>query len=184
MADAWLGAKTGIERSKLNINELSTAYNAIYAARMSQKFLRHSWLAIAAPFFAASIIRAADSHWKSAAVLFCIGVSLVLVECVVVLRLRIRNPLYRLRNLKTDQVEAVRELDQFQAGVSGFCANIVSSCVAFKDLLSKEEIRLLQGPVSMTNVAERRRFRQKLKREEKDLCELLSEFRGFFYVPD
>lgn len=151
---------------------------------MSQKFLRHSWLAIAAPFFAASIIRAADSHWKSATVLFCIGTALILVELVVVLRMRLRNPFYRLRNFKTDQVDAIRELEKFQADLSGFCAKIVSDCLSFRNLLSVEEGKLLRQPASMTDIGERRRIRRQLKEAEKDLCDLLSEFRGFFYIPD
>jgi hypothetical protein len=151
---------------------------------MSQRFLRHSWLAISAPFFALAIGRFADGNWKSATLLACIGIALVGIEVFVVLRMRLRNPFYRLRNYKTDSPVLADELRRFQGEVSGYSAQIAQEATEYAHLIMGDELQVVHEPASRASIGERRRRRQRLRSAEKELCDLLSEFRGFFYIPD
>jgi hypothetical protein len=155
-----------------------------YAPAMSRKFLRHSWLAIAAPFFAGGIIRAADSHWQSATILFGIGVSLVVVELVIVMRVRLRNPLYRLRAFKSDYISDIDELTEFVGKVNGFQAALIPEIRKLGDVLQANQDKVKLRTVQPAYVAEERKARKEIKRIEQEICDLFSEFRGFFFVPD
>ena len=147
---------------------------------MSPRFLRHSWLAIAAPFFAGSIIRAADSHWQSALVLSGIGVILVSVELFIVLRIRVRNPFYRLKDFKTDRAEVARELSHISVQLSGYAEALNQACVLLSSVLN-QEVDMVAGSA---NIAAKRQLRKTIRERELDMCKLMSEFRGFFYVSD
>jgi hypothetical protein len=151
---------------------------------MSGKFLRHSWLAIAAPFVAGSIIRAADSHWRSAVILLGIGVALVLVELVVVMRVRLRNPFYRLRTFKSDYISDIDELARFASKVNGFQAALIPEIHKLADVLQADHMKVERGSVQAAYVAEERKARKEIKRIEQEICDLVSEFRGFFFAPD
>jgi hypothetical protein len=153
---------------------------------MSPRVLRHSWLAIAAPFLALSIGRAADGNWRSSGLLLIIAFIFVSVEGFFVLRLRLRNPFYRLRDLRTDAMGTAGELRRFQHRVSSVAAKIVSDSINYAELVEEEERQLSSEgtPPFISDIGRQRRLRANLRQAEYELCDLLAEFRGFFYAPD
>jgi hypothetical protein len=150
---------------------------------MSPRILRHSWLAIGAPFFALGIARAADGNWRSAILLFTLGCALILVELIVVLRVRLRNPFYRLRTLQVQSLDQPDQYNRLSADIAGYSAKIIKDCELLANYLLDHE-RALIGGNRVTQIARRRELRLTIKQHEEELCKVLSEFRGFFYAPD
>ena len=151
---------------------------------MPSKFLqRYQWIGIAAPFIAGGFITLANGHPRYAAFLFVLGAVCLYIEGAYVMRLRWRSPFYRLRNLKIEGMDAPEHYNRFGAEVAGYSQKIVNDCAEIANFLGEHERKIVRADRT-TDIARRKKLAESIRQHERELCRLLTEFRGFFYAPD
>ena len=131
------------------------------------------------PLLALAIARFADGNWKSGALLASIGTISVFIELVVVNRVRLRNPFYRLRDCTTDTLIGLQEIRRFKAEAESLYHALFQELSEYEQAIVGDR-RGLQELDLLMNATDRRQYRERLRAKERELCDLISDFRGFF----
>jgi len=115
--------------------------------------------------------------------LACIGILAVGIEVFIVNRVRLRNPLYRVRDFSSDAIKSREEISRFKAEVQSLYNALNQELYEYEQAIVGDK-QGLREPDLLLNANERRQYRERLRIKEKDLCDLMSDFRGFFYALD
>ena len=61
-------------------------------------------------------------------------------------------------------------------------AKIVNDCAEIANFLGEHERKIVRADRT-TDIARRKKLAESIRQHERELCRLLTEFRGFFYAP-